>query len=84
MAVCGLTSSNFLGNQGQGAGKSNLCNRFMRPNQDDNDLNHTSILNISEFSGDIVNNTHFLYWGEKVVGLEDGQDVQFQVCVCDE
>lgn len=79
VAVCGLTSSSYPGLSGQGAGKSCLCNRFVRPKKDDLKLNHTSVLNHSEFGTNVINNTHFLYWGEKVVGLEDGQDVTFQV-----
>ena len=42
-------------------------------------MNHHSVLNRSEFDTNVINYTHFLYWGEKVVGLEDGQDVTFQV-----
>ena len=79
VAVCGLTSSSYPGLSGQGAGKSYLCNRFVRPKMDDLKLNHPSVLNHSEFGTNVINNTHFLYWGEKVVGLEDGQDVTFQV-----
>ena len=79
VAVCGLTSSSYPGLSGQGAGKSYLCNRFVRPKKDDLKLNHPSVLNHSEFGTNVINNTHFLYWGEKVVGLEDGQDVTFQV-----
>ena len=79
VAVCGLTSSSYPGLSGQGAGKSCLCNRFVRPKKDDLKLNHHSVLNHSDFGTNVINNTHFLYWGEKVVGLEDGQDVTFQV-----
>jgi len=79
VAVCGLTSSSYPGLSGPGAGKSCLCNRFVRPKKDDLKLNHTSVLNRSEFDTNVINNTHFLYWGEKVVRLEDGQDVTFQV-----
>ena len=79
VAVCGLTSSTFAGLSGQGAGKSCLCNRFIRPKKDDLHLEQTSVLNHSEFGSNIINNTHFLYWGEKSLGLEDGQDVVFQV-----
>lgn len=79
VAVCGLTSSTFAGLSGQGAGKSCLCNRFIRPKRDDLHLDQTSVLNHSEFGSNIINNTHFLYWGEKSLGLEDGQDVVFQI-----
>ena len=66
---------------GQGAGKSFLCNRFVRPKKDDLCLNHTSLMTHSDFGSSVVNNGHFLYWGEKTVGLEDGP-VAFQVCIC--
>ena len=79
VAVCGLTSSSYPGLSGQGSGKSYLCNRFVRPKKDDLRLNHPSVLNRSEFDTNVINSTHFLYWGEKVVMLEDGQDVTFQV-----
>lgn len=78
VAVCGLTSASFSGLTGQGAGKSCLCNRFVRPKMDDFRDNHPSVLNHSDFGSNVINNIHFLYWGEKVVGLEDGQDVRFQ------
>ena len=84
LAVCGLTQASLLTNRqtGQGAGKSFLCNKFMRPNFDDLSKNgHTSVLNHSEFGTNVINNTHFLYWGEKLVGLDDGQAVRFQVRV---
>lgn len=79
VVVCGLTSSSFQGLSGQGAGKSVLCNRFIRPNQDDLRLQHNSVLNLSEFGSNVINNTHFLYWGEKSAGMDDGQTVKFQV-----
>ena len=88
VVVCGLTSSSFQGLSGQGAGKSVLCNRFIRPNQDDLRLEHNSVLNLSEFGSNVINNTHFLYWGEKSAGMDDGQTVKFQVsgyihtCTC--
>ena len=79
VAVCGLTSSSFNGLQGQGAGKSCLCNRFFQETHDKFTKDHTSVINLSEFGSNVINNTHFLYWGEKVASLEDGQDVKFQV-----
>ena len=79
VVVCGLTSSSFQGMSGQGAGKSVLCNRFIRPNQDDLRLEHNTVLNLSEFGSNVINNTHFLYWGEKLAGMDDGQTVRFQV-----
>ena len=86
VGVCGLTSSSFNGLHGQGAGKSCLCNRFIQVTQDRFNKEHTSVLNLSEFGSNVINNTHFLYWGEKLAALEDGQDIKFQVqqflCIC--
>ena len=76
VAVCGLTSS--IKNS-HGSGKSCLCNRFVQPAHDELHMDHTSVLNLSEFGSSIINNTHFLYWGEKVTVLEDGQQIKFQV-----
>ena len=78
VAVVGLTSSSFPGTSGQGAGKSVLCNRFVRPKRDDLCLNHSSIMTNSDFGSSMVNNDHHLYWGEKIAALEDGS-VSFQV-----
>lgn len=33
----------------------------------------------SDFSGRVVNNDHFLYWGEVIKVAEDGTEYQFQV-----
>ncbi|KAM3910498.1 rho GTPase-activating protein 35 [Leptodactylus fuscus] len=54
-----------------GIGKSCLCNRFVRPSADDFHLDHTSVLSTSDFGGRVVNNDHFLYWGEVARTLED-------------
>ncbi|CAI8026984.1 Rho GTPase-activating protein 190 [Geodia barretti] len=78
VAVVGLTSSSFPGTSGQGAGKSVLCNRFVRPKRDDLCLNHSSIMTNSDFGSSMVNNDHHLYWGEKIAALEDGS-VSFQI-----
>ena len=79
VAVCGLTSCSFNGLLGQGAGKSCLCNRFIQTTHDKFNKDHTSVLNLSEFGSNVINNTHFLYWGERLTALEDGQDIKFQV-----
>ncbi len=84
VVVCGLTTASFQGLTGQGAGKSYLCNRFVRPKHDEL-REHTSVLNNSDFGSNIINQNHFLYWGGKTVGLEDGQEVTIQVstvCPC--
>lgn len=79
VAVCGLISSSYNGLSGQGAGKSCLCNRFIQSTHDKLNHNHNSVLNLSEFGSNVINNTHFLYWGDKVTALEDGQEIRFQV-----
>lgn len=33
----------------------------------------------TDFSGRVVNNDHFLYWGEVIKPSEDGIDFQFQI-----
>lgn len=47
-----------------GVGKSCLCNRFVRPRADDYHTDHISVLSQTDFGGRVVNNDHFLYWGE--------------------
>ncbi|XP_064634058.1 rho GTPase-activating protein 190-like isoform X4 [Lineus longissimus] len=61
-----------------GVGKSCLCNRFMRPLADDYHTDHISVLSQSDFGGRVVNNDHFLYWGE-VTKIEDGLDFTFHL-----
>ena len=48
------------------------------------DLSHTShfksqVLSQSDFSGRVVNNDHFLYWGDIVKTNEEGMDFHIQV-----
>ncbi|XP_007549502.1 rho GTPase-activating protein 35 [Poecilia formosa] len=62
-----------------GVGKSCLCNRFVRPSADDFDLDHTSVLSTSDFGGRVVNNDHFLYWGEAGRTIEEGQECRMNV-----
>lgn len=38
-----------------------------------------SLLFQSDFSGRVVNNDHFLYWGEVSKATEEGAEIQFQV-----
>ncbi|KAI4504260.1 hypothetical protein M0802_000731 [Mischocyttarus mexicanus] len=78
IAVVGLSGTEK--DKGQvGVGKSCLCNRFMRSLSDDYNVDHISVLSQSDFSGRVVNNDHFLYWGEVMKILEDGTEYQFQV-----
>ncbi|KAL1455174.1 hypothetical protein WDU94_009286 [Cyamophila willieti] len=62
-----------------GIGKSCLCNRFIRNIADDYNVDHISVLSQSDFSGRVVNNDHFLYWGETTKVTEEGQELHFQV-----
>ncbi|XP_073718919.1 rho GTPase-activating protein 35 [Misgurnus anguillicaudatus] len=62
-----------------GVGKSCLCNRFVRPSADDFYLDHTSVLSTSDFGGRVVNNDHFLFWGEAVRMSEEGAESRMHV-----
>lgn len=62
-----------------GVGKSCLCNRFVRPSADDFYLDHTSVLSTSDFGGRVVNNDHFLFWGEAARTLEEGSECRINV-----
>ncbi|XP_072547794.1 rho GTPase-activating protein 35 [Salminus brasiliensis] len=62
-----------------GVGKSCLCNRFVRPSADDFYLDHTSVLSTSDFGGRVVNNDHFLFWGEAGRALEEGPECRMHV-----
>ena len=62
-----------------GIGKSCLCNRFVRPSADEFHLDHTSVLSTSDFGGRVVNNDHFLYWGEVGRSLEDCVECKMHV-----
>ncbi|OWK50068.1 Rho GTPase-activating protein 35, partial [Lonchura striata] len=62
-----------------GVGKSCLCNRFVRPGADDFHLEHTSVLSTSDFGGRVVNNDHFLYWGEVARPLEECAECRIHV-----
>ncbi|XP_033341440.1 rho GTPase-activating protein 190 isoform X1 [Megalopta genalis] len=78
VAIVGLSGTEK--DKGQiGVGKSCLCNRFMRSLNDDYNVDHISVLSQSDFSGRVVNNDHFLYWGEVMKTSEDGSEYQFQV-----
>jgi len=62
-----------------GSGKSCLCNRFVAPLADDYHVDHISVLSQSDFSGRVLNNDHFLYWGDVMKNNEDGVDFHVQV-----
>ncbi|XP_013793213.1 rho GTPase-activating protein 190-like, partial [Limulus polyphemus] len=62
-----------------GVGKSCLCNRFVRHLADDYHVDHISVLSQTDFSGRVVNNDHFLYWGEVTKTSDEGVDFNFNV-----
>ncbi|KAL5235830.1 hypothetical protein ACI65C_003240 [Semiaphis heraclei] len=62
-----------------GIGKSCLCNRFMISSSDDFEDDHNSLLSNSDFSGRVVNNDNFLYWGEVMKTSEEGTEYIFRV-----
>ncbi|XP_069049140.1 rho GTPase-activating protein 5 [Lepisosteus oculatus] len=62
-----------------GVGKSCLCNRYVRPKADDYFPEHTSVLSTIDFGGRVVNNDHFLYWGEVLHRGDDGLEYKIQV-----
>ncbi|KAJ0009210.1 hypothetical protein NQD34_016625 [Periophthalmus magnuspinnatus] len=62
-----------------GVGKSCLCNRYVRPNADNYYSEHTSVLSTIDFGGRVVNNDHFLYWGDVCHRGDDGLDCRIQI-----
>ena len=62
-----------------GVGKSCLCNRFVRCLADSYYTDHISVLSQSDFGGRVVNNDHFLYWGEVTKTSDEGVDYTFRV-----
>uniref|UniRef100_T1KJS5 Rho-GAP domain-containing protein n=1 Tax=Tetranychus urticae TaxID=32264 RepID=T1KJS5_TETUR len=78
VAVVGLSGSEK--EKGcMGVGKSCLCNRFVRPFADDYHTDHISVLSQTDFSGRVVNNDHWLYWGEVTKLVDEGAEVTFSV-----
>lgn len=61
-----------------GIGKSCFCNRFIRSAADEFHVDHISVLSQSDFSGRVVNNDHWLYWGS-VIKSDEGVDLTFNV-----
>ncbi|XP_029543617.1 rho GTPase-activating protein 5 [Oncorhynchus nerka] len=62
-----------------GVGKSCLCNRYVRSNADNYYTEHTSVLSTIDFGGRVVNNDHFLYWGEVPHRSDDGLECKIQI-----
>ena len=61
-----------------GVGKSCLCNRFVHQLEDRYYEEHISVLSQSDFAGRVINNDHFLYWGE-VTKTDEGNNFTFNV-----
>ncbi|XP_052064008.1 rho GTPase-activating protein 190-like isoform X6 [Mytilus californianus] len=61
-----------------GVGKSCFCNRFICQVADKYSHDHISVLSQSDFAGRVINNDHFLYWGE-VTKTDDGSNFTFHV-----
>ncbi|KAK6019371.1 hypothetical protein OSTOST_14997, partial [Ostertagia ostertagi] len=56
----------------KGVGKSLICNRFVRGDFDAFFPEHCSVLSQTDFGGSpVINNDHWLYWGERQVSLDD-------------
>ncbi|KAF6717662.1 Rho GTPase-activating protein 5 [Oryzias melastigma] len=62
-----------------GVGKSCLCNRYVRPNADSYHSEHTSVLSTIDFGGRVVNNDHFLYWGEVSHRVDEGLEYKIHI-----
>ncbi|KAM8920963.1 rho GTPase-activating protein 5 [Pelodytes ibericus] len=62
-----------------GVGKSCLCNRYVHPKADQYYIEHTSVLSTIDFGGRVVNNDHFLYWGDVIQSGEDGVDCKHHI-----
>ncbi|XP_013102689.1 rho GTPase-activating protein 190 isoform X2 [Stomoxys calcitrans] len=78
ISVIGLSGTEK--DRGQvGVGKSCLCNRFIRPMADDYFIDHISVLSQSDFSGRVVNNDHFLYWGDVHKSTDEGTEYTFHI-----
>ncbi|CAK9297239.1 unnamed protein product [Gordionus sp. m RMFG-2023] len=60
-----------------GSGKSCLCNRFMKPAYDDyKPQDHNVVISSHDFAGRIINNNHFLFWGQHLIPLVPSEKAQ--------
>ncbi|XP_065198034.1 rho GTPase-activating protein 35-like [Sycon ciliatum] len=78
VSVLGLSGKD----KGQlGVGKSCLCNRFVRPSQNEFREDHISQFGNSDWMSLVINQQHFLYWGpvDKRVGADSERTVTFEV-----
>ena len=87
MMVCVLGLSREQGedfHQRKGVGKSCFCHRFLHPGFDEYVSDHLSLLALHEFESPVINNVHFLYWGNTtrtypIKGTTKEQKVQYHV-----
>ncbi|PVD34051.1 hypothetical protein C0Q70_05313 [Pomacea canaliculata] len=77
VSVIGLSGTEREKGQ-YGVGKSCLCNRFIHQITDKYHLEHISVLSQSDFAGRVINNDHFLFWGE-TTRTDEGNIYTFQV-----
>ncbi|XP_071750033.1 rho GTPase-activating protein 190 isoform X5 [Lepeophtheirus salmonis] len=81
-----LTSISVIGLSGSekekgsvGTGKSCLINRFIQPTADNYGVDHISCFSQSDFCGRVVNNDHFLFWGDVLKLNDEGTEFHIQV-----
>ncbi|XP_061181270.1 rho GTPase-activating protein 190-like isoform X2 [Saccostrea echinata] len=77
VSVIGLSGSESV-KGAVGVGKSCLCNRFINDVADKYHTEHISVLSQSDFAGRVINNDHFLYWGE-TTKTDEGNNFTFHV-----
>ncbi|CAB3409630.1 unnamed protein product [Caenorhabditis bovis] len=79
ISVVGVSGSESIKGD-VGVGKSLLCNRFVRPAADDFHLEHCSVLSQTDFGGSpVINNDHWLYWGDRLLVGDDNCQVLVRV-----
>ena len=54
----------------EGPGKSSLCYRFIYPSEADFISQHSSVLSLSEFQGEVILGEHNVYWGSRTLSLQ--------------
>lgn len=79
VCVTGLSGYDIQEKHLFGVGKSCLCNRIVRPAQDDYDTDHHSVFSTSDFVGSVLNNDHFLYWGKTEKCFDDSTKIIFKL-----
>ena len=54
----------------EGPGKSCLCYRFIYPSEAEFISEHSSVLSLSEFQGEVILGEHNVYWGSRSLSLQ--------------